>query len=349
MTNIVRMPVGPRVRPTNTNVPPPGLAQVQDLNAQLKAWSLHDLEARPEQRPEAVAQAGVLLERAQELLSAIEHSTSPTSTAWDGPKPEDVAFFARHELSDLSDALAALDEDASSSQVVETCQRQRGRLMKSCSALHQALCGHAGYECVDEVRVSELADALRVRARFASFWAELGRGLRLAGDDMTRRLRLAGTVVAMLVGSPEYRDFRIGDRELIRAIQREILTWLRSPVREPRQAQRIWGDLMGFVEISRSINRRTEFQEHDEQALSELGEALAGYPPNASFPAKLEPLVRSLWGRYPTLDRLIQSESAPPAGVWCRCVRKLTATESVSFPPAEALAFGPVAVRVSAS
>ena len=304
-------------------MPPKGLEEVQDLNAELQAWPLQDLELAPAERQTTISRAQQLLERARELLQSLEGRSTPTSTTWGGPKPEDVAFFALREISGLHAALERLDDGASARQVMETCERQRGLLMKACSALHRALCRHAGYDCTDEVWASEVAKALRVRARFASFRAHLDRGLRISGEEMTRRMRLAGTVLAMLVGSKEYQDLRIGDRALILSIQREILAWLASPSPDELHcATRIWGDLMGFVEITRGINRRAEFEEHDEQAMSRLSEALAGCGPSEPLSSELQSIACSLWGRYPTLDRLIEGEPQP-SGVWYECVCEL--------------------------
>jgi len=326
-------------------LPPTGLLAIQELATELESWPLSHLESKSQQQAaaEAFPRAYEFLGRAQDLFVSIGSKDEEyNDTSSTGSTPEDIAFFTLHELSTLQRTLSQVETSVPPTwRLIEACEQMRGQLMKACWALHLALCRRANYECEDLTRASELAKAIRVRTRLAKFRGNLAAGLQTTGDEVTRRMRLAGTLIAMMIGSNEYPDFRISDRVLIGEIQQEILGWLISPIQEPREALRIWEDLMGFVELSRGINRRVELQEHDEQALRRLFAALQRYSPTEVFPTELRPMAQPLRGLEPALDELIESSVPLSVGLWLQRLRESQPEESIPTCPSAATAFRP--------
>lgn len=318
ITTIIQKSWDRRPRETNEVSPPAGLLEIQGLNSELQEWPLHHLESGPRQTiaAEVFPRAAEFLVRTRDLLASIGTENSD-ATPRDVSTPQDIVFFALRDITKLQQELSEISIPTTPTwRLIEVCERQRGQLMKVCSALHRALCRQADYECLDTVSASELMTALRVRTRLAKFRRMLADGLQAAGDELVRRMRSAGTIIAMMVGSNEYDDFRLGDRVLIHGIQRDIGVWLASSSQESHKAERIWEDLMGFVAISQNINRRTELQEHDEQAISQLLLALDGYPLSDPFPTKLRLVVGPLLGCHRTLDQLIESKERRSVRAW---------------------------------
>lgn len=303
-------------------VPSVTSAEVRALNLELESWQLHGLETESPEHitTQLMPQASKLLQRARDLLRSVD-SDHRDSGAY-GARPDDIAFFALRELSCGERQLARAAADGTPWRVVEVCEQMRGQLMNACSALLRALSQRMGVEVVDEVREREIARAIRVRRRLASFRAGLSRGARTAGDDVFRQMRLAGAAVAKLIGADEYEDFRLSDRMLVSSIQRDILTWVASG-REARDARRVWEDLMNFVELSQGVNHNVQLAEHDERALAGLASSLAGRPAHEALSSELQPVVRSLWGLHPRLDALIECDEPRTAAEWRGCIRDL--------------------------
>jgi len=307
------------------HVPPAAVNEVRALNAELQAWSLLGFEvvSREKVEAEVLPRASELLARSRTFFESID-GDNEVPTRGDVAPAEDIAFFALQEISAMQGEISRFDPETQAWQIVEVLERQRGSLMAACSALHQSLCHRAGCEYVDDVRATEVAKAVRVRSKLAWFRAELIRGTWLAGDEIIRRVRLAGTVITKLMNSDEFEDFRFGDRMLIRENHRAILAWLRCPHKERQKAQRIWDDLLGFAEISRGINRQADLEEHDGEVLYRLAQELDEVPDGESIPDELRSMVRSLWGLHPHLDELIESQKPRPLLEWRHCVQRLS-------------------------
>lgn len=321
MNNVI--PMSTRIRPGgSTGAPAELLAQVRALNLELEQWRLYGLESESAEHVAAhVMPVGArLLSRAHELFASLEDDAAEGLAA--ETRPGDIAYFALLEITKLQSTLSNASPELPPWRRVELCELIRGQLMNACSALQRVLSEEPEAE-LDEVQEREVARALRVRSRLAAFRAGLAAGARTAIDDPTRRMRLAGTALAMLVGSTEYQDFRLSDRMLVRAIQRDILAWMSSAQRDAREAQRVWEDLMGFVELSRQVNRHVSLSRHDEGALARLATSLAGRPAYDPLPSPLEPLVRALWGLHPRLDALIESTKPRTCAAWRDCIRDI--------------------------
>lgn len=223
----------------------------------------------------------------------------------------DIAFIAKLECRQLQKTLHQLDESSAPGIFIEACQRTRRRVLKALTALIRALRWRLGDSGIDDSFVDELARSLACRRVLSALWTRIE---ATAEQPVLRRLRLAGTAVAMLQGNDAYYDLRLGDRLMLRALQDRVLQWLRSPTREQRVGEALSQDLLGFASLSRGINNRSELIEHDrfviERALTECNSLL-----ESDAPAMARALARlqSLVGLSASFDALLLADAPPPS------------------------------------
>jgi hypothetical protein len=226
---------------------------------------------------------------------------------------EDVAFLVQLELRQREQRVRLLGEGSSVLTIVAECDGALRRIRKGLGAIDIAIArAELGSPALDFS--SELQDSLRVREAYAKFRSRL---LGEAGNEIYPRMRAAGTQIAMLVGWSAYPLLRVRDRLQLRELQQRILTWLRPENRGHGTAgERIWQDVVAFVEMLVQVNRRQELVEHDSVVVTAVLERFReGEPPrDGDWPAPL----RSLVGLDDELDRLIAS--GPPAAEPLRLV-----------------------------
>ncbi|MBL4687688.1 MAG: hypothetical protein JKY37_24040 [Nannocystaceae bacterium] len=221
----------------------------------------------------------------------------------------DIAFIAKLECRQLQKTLRQLDGGSPPGVFIEACQRTRRRVLKALTALVRAIRSRLGDSGIDDSFVDELARSLACRRVLSALWTRIE---ATAEQPVLRRLRLAGTAVAMLQGNDAYYDLRLGDRLMLRVLQDRILQWLRSPTRDQRGGEALSQDLLGFASLSRRINDRSELIEHDrfviERALTECHSLL-----ESDAPAMTQALARlkSLVGLSANFDALLLADTLP--------------------------------------
>ncbi len=220
-----------------------------------------------------------LVERAHRMFSALDIGEDGGVDT--GTSRSDITFFTLREIGRMRRLLDTLESGLPSWKLVELCDRFRGTIITACTALHRSFRAEAGLDREDAVHRLELQQGLEVRARYTAFREELAAVADKTEDDLEARMRLATRSVAMLVGSAEYRVVRVGDRVLLADLQGSLLAWLATGEQDVRSGERLWSDLMAFVELSRGIDKRAELQEYDRQRAAER---LQARPAPASFP-----------------------------------------------------------------
>jgi hypothetical protein len=321
------------------------VAELQAMTRRLAAWRLHELETTSpgEIHSAATSMAKNLLETAVALFGHVlqsvqmpvrqasgadewgEYSEEPevflgrvdrTIEVFSTVASADIAFIAKLEMQSLARELESLLPTSDGWKVIELCERIRRHIVKATIALRRTL----GQELAvalpgDEIYVSELVRSIQVRRRLALFRRRVQETKTIRSHALDLRLRLVGTNIAMLICRAEYRDFRTGDRVLIRDIQQRILEFLRQPTRPEVTGQRLWRDVMGALEITRQINRRPELLEHDCLVLEALHTQLQKAPRGEISDDVLE-RARAVFGREDTLDDLILQGAPIDAERW---------------------------------
>ncbi len=311
------------------------LSRVDALSQRAHSWDLFGFESLPAQRvvDQVVPVARQLLECTRELL--LSFASRGDLGADLETRCEDISFFALQEIAHLGHTVDGMHVEQGSGQILERCGRIRGRVMTACWALHDVLREGTNTRRTNDVRTAELHQGLKVRVKYTNFRAQLARAAANTGDDAFRRMRLVGTRVAMLIGSTEYRWFRVGDRVILRGLQSAILQWVGSSDKDPQGAENIWRDIEAFSELSRQINRRADIQEHDRRLLNRLDQHLRASSPGDVFGAEHHHWVTTLRGHHVELDGLISSASAQSVAVWQQCLARFHTAPETNVPTDE--------------
>jgi hypothetical protein len=205
--------------------------------------------------------------------------------------------------------------------LIDVCGSAARDVLKSLGALDAALCRLLGLAPPRSYYVSELDRSLRVRRAYALFQRAL---LELAGSGEPRaRLRSGANLIARLIGRDDYPHFRVHDRQMLRALQGRIRSWLvRSSGPEPLDAaatlagERLWQDLLTFAALLQLVNHRAELWEHDRGAILAAAAAIQAHDLTPDQLASIVEPLRFLQGRDPGLDELLLAPSPPPLEAW---------------------------------
>lgn len=221
-----------------------------------------------------------------------------------------LIFFALHELRKRQDRLLRLAAKSLDLALIAECGGLLRNLKRALAAV-QALMSKIEGLPPKEAPVRDLHLALEVRSAYAKFRGEI---VQIAGRNRAEpqfagaALQSAATSIAKLIGRDIFTGLRLTDRIELRALQRRILAW-RTAGGDPIEAQRLWQDLYGYVQLLQKVNLRQELLEHDRAVLAQI-EELAGAA-DSSAPG-LEPALRrraaTLVGRDDALDALLHGQ-----------------------------------------
>ena len=250
------------------------------------------------------------------LDAAVEETTRSAIS-----RVADVAFIAQVELRQRAARLATLSLHEATLLVVE-CDGALRRLTKALSAIDRAIARAAG-SAPNLDYVSELELSLRVRRCYARFRRQV-----LAGgeepetaEQIEKRLRRAGTEIAVIVGLPIYPALRLGDRAQLRSLQQRIMSWLKSPRREPASGLQIRSDVCGFAAMLADVNRRQELFEHDARVVLGALESLSAV---TRVSERTFAELVTLEGRDDGVDALL-AEGSRDARAWLAVLERVAA------------------------
>ncbi len=286
------------------------LRVAENLMVQVLRWCPNAVEHEAEDvaRDVAVPWALRLLKLAHALVNQVDWLALR-----DAEELEGIAAMARHELRSLEHELDILDAGAVTWRIVDACARTQGRLSRVCSSLHQTVCETQGIDRPRAWEELELARSLRVRRILSGLWSGVQQAAEV--EDIAARLRRTAMAIAETVGAPSFGDVRIADRVLLQNLRSEVLHWL-SGDRNERDAEYIWQDLQGFVELTRGINRRQELIDHDREAANALASALPDLEPEQPLPAAPWTQARSLQGGREEVDSVVLEPKTPSVAEW---------------------------------
>lgn len=216
----------------------------------------------------------------------------------------DIAFIGGSELRSKLGGLESVSGQDDPWLLLDRAGSTLRKVVKIATALHVVLADSEGALSFE----TELRVSLQVRAAYAKFRRRLKGSLSQA-TTTRRRAQTAATCIAYLVGRDTYPQLRIGDRLALRQLQARILAWLRDREAEAKEGERICQDLLGFAELVRNVNLRSELVGHDQALIARLlddgPKALA-----ARGHAELEKLA----GLDDELDELLAA-GAPPGAI----------------------------------
>ena len=217
----------------------------------------------------------------------------------------DVSFIARWELERKRASLISMAERKSGWALLSECCSMRRRLLKATSGVERVLSEAEGQPSkFGDLYRTERQIAIDARAAYYRFVTELAKAKDEHGyANIGRFVRLGGTGLARLFGRRCYQDLRVEDRREIRRLQERVFDWLRGG-QDRREGERLMTDLSAFGSLIMQINRRPVLIEHDREVLRRL-ESVLGLADTDKH--AFEPLLRTIRGRDPGLDQLIDA------------------------------------------
>lgn len=280
-------------------------AEVSGLEDRLDA-----LEAQPFEQtlPELVP---VLHDLSDRVTTSLECRLD----CYDGLKGEaeslaGLIFCALHEIRKRQDRLLRLAAKCFDLALIAECGGLLRNLKRALAAVQAMICRIEGLPPkVEPVRDLQLA--LNVRLAYAKFRfeiAEISSRGRSDAEFAGAALHSAATSIAKLIGRDIFGRLRLTDRIELRSLQCRILSW-RTSGGEPIEAQRLWQDLYGYVQLLHKVNLRQELLEHDRGVLAEIEELADGADPDdREFEQALRGLASFLAGRDDALDALLRGQ-----------------------------------------
>ena len=228
----------------------------------------------------------------------------------------DLAFIGRLGLNSRLATVRATEAADDPWDTIECASSACREILKSVSALEQAVCEFEGIASSNSYFLTEVERSVRTRAAYRAFRRAIPVHPVKDDDDVRRRLRLSAIAIAMLIGRDIYPSLRVRDRRQIRNIQERIINWLREDRAGTTRAsvgRRIWQDLTSFAELLQQVNHRAELRDHDrdilETALSRCAEFEAQQPGLPMEPLCVCPALKDLLGRDLALDELIEENA----------------------------------------
>jgi len=228
----------------------------------------------------------------------------------------DVAFMASVELRERRVRVERLGSRLDGMQMLSDCDGALRRILKSLAAVERVICD--AYELDATLGFeTELDVSLQTRRTLTRFSRQIIAAQPPTAETLVARMRGAGIQIAKLIGRDIYPDLRIRDRLQIREFQDKILSWLRGESGyDVRTGQRMWQDLVGFLNILATVSRRQELVEHDSRVVAKAwAELFAGStPPCVSDTLSSE--LQTLFGLDPEVDALLASSDASRPVAW---------------------------------
>lgn len=246
----------------------------------------------------------------------------------------DVVVLGQVELASKRSALAAVEPGRDAWDLIDRCVSGRWRALKVVAALIQAIYAHRGLPNAVAWYQTELQISLEIRRVYTRFRRSVALLPEPAPDEVGRRLREAGILLAKLIGRDIYDFARIGDRRQLRAVQARILDWLRARDASPRAGARIWQDFAALAGVLIQVNHRAELREHDLAVARALWPTLAEDEAEAPIGAPALAELRRLYGRSDELDRLVEADPGGPRRAFREALRRIL--EALEQNPARA-------------
>lgn len=161
----------------------------------------------------------------------------------------------------------------------------------------------------------EVASAVRVRRLFARFRQAVD---PVAGvpDDPAERLAKTARAFAEIIDSPLFSEIRIDEQARCHLLKEQIDEWLDGE-RDRWQAAQIWSGAVTFSDYLAEINCRAELVAYDQQILVWALEEVQ----NAGMSHEVLKRLKTLYGRHPMLDRLLDRPDGVAGGVWTAHLR----------------------------
>lgn len=209
---------------------------------------------------------------------------------------EEVAFLVQMELNQRISRLQRLARGADAMSIIGEADSALRGIRKGLSAIDSAMVSMYGLSPACEFQ-TVLDESLQVRRAYGKLRHHFLHHERERAPkmDVTSALRKAWARLHALVEGEVASVLRVRDRLAVLDLHARIEAWLAAPFDE-QGGQRLWSDLISFVEMLAAVNRRQELIQHDKIALGRWLDAPLD-------PAERTALLERLRGLDPDLDQ----------------------------------------------
>lgn len=232
-----------------------------------------------------------------------------------------LAFAGRSELRRVERLLNA--SGVAQAERVVGCEAARRKLRRAIHAVLEVAGQALGHGFDIAHGDGEVEAALAVRRMYAKFRRSLPPCDAADPAQVRRALRYAAVSLAVMVGSADFSEIRVPDRQLLLGLQARILAWARERGSDAAGAQ-LYLDLQTAADLLRSINLRQELVAHDRALVEGLAAAVAAARSDGDVVAAARPALTALLGKDDALDQIAlsatdgaaASEVAPQLRAW---------------------------------
>lgn len=250
----------------------------------------------------------------------------------------DVAFFARNELSQCHDRLmeTATQKRHGEMALASHCEASIRRLRKALVSVESTMFEFENQQAPRR-RWYDVEVSLQIRKLYWNLRNET-RGLD-PNKPLEDRLRAVLYRIVAFRELSVYPLLRIDDRVNLRHLLSRILEWLNGDARSPAEGSRIWSDLEAFAGILVQVSHRQELRDHDLALITRTQQALFPYDGRKAveIPSVLMAELEGLLGLDDTLDHLILAANRRQIESWRQPLARLQGSLSQRTEPAGAI------------
>jgi hypothetical protein len=240
---------------------------------------------------------------------------------------EGILLDLRDSGEQLLDALAPGGMDDDPEAVLIGAASCLNKVRQAASAIDRALAKVDGTEPRLQSKV-EIRIALAARKEYARFRRGIHGSVSPSSENLPERLQATFVAFVRIRAKRIYLELRLGDRMELESMHQRVAAWLQGP--EPRdliEGRRLWQDCVGLAELLKEVNRRSELQDHDREAVAALLAALQALGSVERVPGSLILKAGVLLGRDDALDALVMNGNNV-AQRWRSCLERIAASLS---------------------
>lgn len=316
------------------------LAPIRNLARTARRIDLGPFESQPLFEAERVLRPllgrllTVAISALDQLVVTLETIPLENTDDWFGCETENPAkggdsdaaglcVLARMEMARRLDQLRQHETGGDLWSFLICCNQVRGSLIRAATAVESAICRHTSQK--PELNFpSDLESALRIRGEYLGFHTKVD----LCGDpspeQLHDRMLTVAAVMAGMIKSPNYHEFRTNDRFQLRKLETQITDWLAQGDQADSQTGiYLWQEISALSALFLEINNREELVQYDRGVvLTTLERLYLGGPLNADDQIRLHETLITTQGRDAELDDLVRANAPMDSGVFFRAVTR---------------------------
>jgi hypothetical protein len=161
----------------------------------------------------------------------------------------------------------------------------------------------------------QLREALKIRRAFTRLRTRIK---ALVKEDVGVRLEALDGLLSAMSKWELFHRVRVDEQLRFSLLQEQVIAWL-SGSRSPAEAEKIWAEILVFVDYLTEINYRAELLDYDRRVLTwGLAQAESG-----GVSEEVAKKLSVVFGRDSELDRLLEMGEPRTADDWIQTLRRV--------------------------